>query len=183
MWCNKNKMKTKPLFLFLSVATIIISCGTDKSPLAKYGAVFENVMRSDQEVFRGFSLGDNIDSVRTKEEKPIEEDDAYLYYEYSVDTTATYSIAYTFENKKLNEIQSYVFVNDNAKTEETLNTFKKYFDEHYGASQDHMGFFVWTVKSNLYGTVRINLSDESEDFSVPNAPGKISIWIYPDKSE
>ncbi len=162
---------------------LITSCGTDKSPLAKYGSVFENVMRTEISVFRGFSLGDKMDSVRVKEEKPIEEDGGYLYYEYSIDTTATYSVAYTFENKTLNEIRAYIFVNDNTKTEETLNVFKNYFNQHYGASQDHMGFTVWTVKSDLYGLVRINLSDESEDFSVQNAPGKISIWIYPDKTE
>jgi hypothetical protein len=45
-----------------------------------------------------------------------------------------------------------------------------------------MGFAVWTVKSAKFGDVRINLSDESADFTVENNPGKISIWIYPDKN-
>ncbi|MGZ4060968.1 MAG: hypothetical protein ACXVPU_18200, partial [Bacteroidia bacterium] len=59
-------------------------------------------------------------------------------------------------------------------------SFKRYFDDHYGASQTHEDYTIWTVKSERYGTVRINLSDESADFTVPNSPGKISIWIYPD---
>ena len=41
---------------------------------------------------------------------------------------------------------------------------------------------VWTVKSEKYGDVRINLSDESADFTIPGSPGKIALWIYPDKN-
>jgi len=176
-------MKPKHIFIFLIVAAAVAACNSEKSPLAKYGKVFENVMRSEQGVFRGLSLGDKIDTVQKAEELALEADEGYLYYEYAIDTTATYSVAYTFEDGLLDEIQSYIFVNDNTKTEETFNTFKNYFNEHYGESQDHMGFLVWTVKSQKYGIVRINLSDESADFSVSNAPGKISIWIYPEKGE
>jgi hypothetical protein len=176
-------MKAKHIYIFLFIASIIIACNSDKSPLAKYGKVFEGVMRSEQGVFRGFSLGDKLEDIQKGEELAMEADEGYLYYEYSVDTTATYSVAYTFDEGRLDEIQSYIFVNDNTKTEETFNTFKNYFNQHYGESQDHMGFWVWTVKSEKYGIVRINLSDESADFSVANAPGKISIWIYPEKAE
>lgn len=172
--------KIKIIFYSTLVILIVTSCGSEKSPLAKYGIVFENVMRSENGVFRGFSLGNMIDSVKQKEAEPVEVDDNYLYYEYEIDTQATYSVAYSFEDGLLDEIRSFVFVNDNTKTEQVLSSFKNYFTQHYGEFQEHMGFYVWSVKSEKYGLVRINLSDESADFSVENAPGKISIWIYPE---
>lgn len=181
MLCTILQMRISKIILVAFVVLTIASCESERSPLSKYGPVFENVMRSETGVFRGFSLGDQLDSVKQKETEPVESDVDYLYYEYDIDTTATYSVAYTFTDGLLDEMRSYIFVNDNNKTEEVLNTFKNYFNEHYGASEEHMGFIVWSVRSEKYGLVRINLSDESADFSVEDAPGKISIWIYPDK--
>lgn len=175
----KSIIAVSSFLLLLSV----FSCTSPKSKLAEYGPVLENVMQSDEGAFRGFSLGDAFDSIqKTEKVPPIESDENYLYYEYSIDTLGTYNVAYNFEEKALNEIQSDIFINNSSKTEEVYNNFKKYFDLHYGVCEDHMGFAVWTVKSAKYGDVRINLSDESADFTVENNPGKISIWIYPDKN-
>ena len=163
----------------------ISSCKTPpKSKLAEYHPALEKIIRSDMGAFRGFNLGDKLDSVKLKEQtSPIEADQGYMYYEYKIDdTTGSYSISYNFDEKGLNEIQSDIFISNAANTEKIFNAFKSYFDDHYGGSELDMGYNVWTVKSQNYGDVKINLSDESPSLTTDKAPGKISIWIYPDKN-
>jgi len=159
------------------------SCKQDTASVAKYGYVFENVVRSDDGLFRGFNLGDSISAVVAKEPgKPIEEEKNYLYYEYKLDSTATFNVRYTFDERGLNEIESDIFiVNDTNLAEGTFNKFKKYLDEHYGESKTERGYNVWSVKSEKYGEVMIDLNNELPAFNAKNAIGKISLWIYTDK--
>ncbi len=121
-------MKTKSIIAvscFLLLLSIF-SCTSPKSKLAEYGPVLENVMQSDAGAFRGFSLGEAFDTIqKTEKVPPIESDEDYLYYEYPIDTLGTYNIAYNFEEKALNEIQSDIFINNSSKTEEVYNSFKK----------------------------------------------------------
>ncbi|MBL7883792.1 MAG: hypothetical protein JNL69_06965 [Bacteroidia bacterium] len=175
----KNKLSIWHTFIVL---LLIVSCTEPQSELASYGPIFENVMISENGVFRGLSLGNSIDTVLSIEKSTaMEADEGYLYYEFSVDSSASYNIAYTFDEIGLSEIQSDIFINQSEQTEEVYNAFKSYFDKHYGTSQDHQGFAVWSVSSKKYGTVRINLSNESADFTIEDSPGKISLWIYPEK--
>jgi hypothetical protein len=177
-----QKHQQKLTILFFLLVIVISSCTKPKSKLAKYGSVLEDVIRSDSSAFRGFNLGDKLDSIQKKEAgKPIESDTAYLYYEYKLDSSNTFNITYNFDDDGLNEIQSDIFIHNPNNTENVFNAFKAFFDDHYGASESHGGFTVWLVKSKKFGDVRINLSDESADFTTANSPGKISLWIYPDK--
>ncbi len=161
---------------------IIFSCTSPKSKLAAYGPVFENIMRSDIGVFRGISLGDHFDSVQAKETgKPVAVDSGYLYYEYKLTAAGSFSITYNFDERGLNEIQTDIFITNADDVEKIFNTFKNYFDQHYGANQNQMGYSAWSVKSQKFGDVKINLRDESTDFTTDKAPGKISLWIYRDK--
>lgn len=170
-------------FAFLSLFILLFSCSEKKeNAFEKYDPALESVFRNDSNVFRNFNLGTKIDSVLKKElSKPKESDTDYLYYEYPIDTIGTFNIAYTFDYGDLAEIQSDIFINRQSKTDTLFNALKNYFDDHYGPSHVDMGFTVWSVPSEFYSEVKINLSNESADFSVPNSPGKISIWIYPDK--
>ena len=180
-----NFFKKKSALLILICLTLVLnSCTKQKSKLAEYGPTLEKIMRVETGAFRGYNLGDQLDSVKAREAAtPVEADEGYLYYEYKIDdTTGSYSISYNFDETGLNEIQSDVFINNATTTEQVFNTFKSYFDAHYGDSEVNMGYNIWTVKSDKYGDVKINLSDESTDLTVDKSPGKISIWIYPDKN-
>lgn len=168
--------------LSLILILFISSCTETKTHLDKYGPELEGVMRTDFGTFRGFNLGDKIDTVLAKEAGAgIDADEGYLYYEFKLNDSNTYNISYSFDDNGLSEIQSDIFIIDPNNTERVLNSFKSYFDDHFGESENHQGFIVWTVKSDKYGDVRINLSDESADFTIPGSPGKIALWIYPDK--
>ncbi len=176
-------LKHKQTVLALAGLIFILHSCTPPAPKAsKYGPVFDSVMRSENGLFRGLNLGDKLDSVQLKETvKPIEADSGYLYYEMKLDTTGSFNITYNFDETGLNEIQSDIYINNAAAADEAFSKFKSYFDDHFGESQNHQGYTVWTVTSAKYGLVRINLSNESSDFTVEKAPGKISLWIYPDK--
>jgi hypothetical protein len=172
-------IQTLSLLLLISV----VSCKEEKPPLAEYGPVVQHVLKTELRTFRGNDLGDSMDSVMYREgQNPIEADDHYLYYEYkTADSSASYRIAYDFDEQGLAEMQTEIFITTPAQTDTVLAGFKNYFNKHFGAYQDHMGFLVWTVNSEKYGPVRINLTDESSDLTAAGGPGKISLWIYPDK--
>lgn len=139
-------------------------------------------MRSEDGAFRGFNFGAKQDSVAKKETgPPAETDKDYLYYEYRINPGGTFNVTYDFDEEGLNEIQSDVFVTDPNQTDSVFNSFKTYFDDHFGKEESDMGYNVWSVKSDKYGDVKINLSDQSTSLTADKAPGKISIWIYPDK--
>ncbi len=179
------KPYTYPLIIACFLVVAISSCNrTPKSKLAEYHPALEKIVRSDAGAFRGFNLGDQLDSVKLGESgKPVEADEGYLYYEYKIDdTTGSYSISYNFDDKGLNEIQSDIFITNANNTDALFNAFKSYFDDHFGSSEMGMGYNVWTVKSQKFGDVKINLSDQSTALTTDHAPGKISIWIYPDKN-
>lgn len=180
-----TRYRTSKIITSITLVLFLVSaCKQDKSSLAEYGPIFENVVRSDEGIFRGFNLGDSIKTVTSKElQKPIEEDKDYLYYEYKIDTSITFDVRYTFDERGLNEIESDIFIVNNMNlAEETFNKFKKYLDEHYGESESQGGYNVWTVKSEKYGEVMIDLSSELPAFNTKNNIGKISLWIYTDKN-
>ena len=176
--------KSKFLFFFLALVSFLFysSCATDNDPLTKYGTFVKSVMRSESGAFRGFNLGDTPDSVSLKEvSKPMDSDSSFLYYEYAIDSSGSYNITYNFDETGLSEIQSYIYIKNAAQIDTVFASFKSYFDLHYGASQQDMGYNVWAVKSEKFGDIKINLQDESAELTVDGSPGKISLSIYPDK--
>jgi hypothetical protein len=177
-------LKKQTLLFFLTVTLIgFYSCKKSKDPLKKYGPFVETVLRTEDGAFRGFNFGDKMDSVLAKEaSKATEADEGYLYYEYKIDDVGSFNITYDFDEKGLNEIQSDVFVKTALQSDSVFNAFKEYFDDHFGKSELDMGYNVWSVKSEKFGDIKINLTDETADFTSDKSPGKIAIWIYPDKN-
>jgi hypothetical protein len=178
---HNNLLPLAFLMLFLHSA-----CSKkEKDPLDKYGVFVKTVMRADTGAFRGFDFGEQMDTVLAKESaKATEADDRFLYFEYRIDTVGSFDIAYDFDEAGgLAEVQSYVYINNINKVDSVFNAFKDYFDDHFGKNETQMGYNVWSVKSKVYGDININLSDESANFTADNAPGKLSISIYPDKSQ
>ncbi len=171
-------------YLLIACTAVLLSACTDKTvnPLSKYGTVLEKVIRYENGAFRGFNLGDKMDSVQAKEAaQPTEADVGYLYYEFNLEPAGTFNVTYNFDETGLNEMQSEIFVKNTAQTDSIFNAFKEYFDDHYGESELVKGYTIWSVKSENYGDVKITLIDESASFTADNAPGKISVWIYPEK--
>lgn len=178
-------LKKRPLFSFLTILAIsfFYSCETKKDPIKTYGVFVEKVIRIEDGAFRGFNFGEKMDSVISREvSQAAEADEGYLYYEYKIDDAGSFNITYDFNEAGLSEIQSDIFINNASQADSVYNSFRKYFDDHFGESEIDMGYNVWSVKSEKYGDIKINLTDETSDFTTDKAPGKIAIWIYPDKN-
>ncbi|MGB3949011.1 MAG: hypothetical protein WBM13_13585 [Bacteroidia bacterium] len=166
------------------ITLLLISCSDKNTTTEVLNHFAEKVIGNNEGVFRGLNLGDNLNKVQKSEEAQLlEADSAYLYYEYFLDDSiGSYNITYNFDEKGLYEIQSSIFINDADQTENVINQFKSYFDKFYGTSVSEMGFNVWSVKSEKFGQVKINLRDESANYTVEGAPGKISLWIYKEEA-
>jgi hypothetical protein len=174
----------KQYFLFSIILLLsIYSCETkEKDPLKKYGSFVETVIRSEENTFRGFNFGEKADTIMAREAgQAAEADEGYLYYEYRINDLGSFNITYDFNENGLNEIQSDVFINNPLQADSVFNAFKNYFDDHFGNSEVDMGYNVWSVQSEKFGNIKINLTDETADFTADQTPGKIAIWIYPDK--
>jgi hypothetical protein len=171
-------------FLLISFLTIsFFSCEKEKDALKQYGPFVEKVIRSEEGAFRGFNFGEKMDTVIAREvAQAAEADDGYLYYEYKIDDVGSFNITYDFDENGLKEVQSDVFTNSAMQADSVFNSFKKYFDDHFGKDEVDMGYNVWSVKSDKYGDIKINLTDETSDFTTDKSPGKIALWIYPDKN-
>lgn len=183
MFMNYKKINLKSSLVAIIILSIV-SCTNKKSPTDSLDAITEKVMGSNEGVFRGLNLGDNLNTVQKNETaQTLEADSAYLYYEYFLDDSiGSYNLTYNFDEKGLFEIQSSIFINDASQTELVLNQFKSYFDKFYGTSANEMGFNIWSVKSEKFGQVKINLRDESASFTIEGAPGKLSLWIYKEEA-
>lgn len=178
------KTFAKNYAILLTAVVTFYSCSETTTKKTDPAAIPELVLASNEGLFRTMNLGDDINTVLKKETaKPLEVDSAYLYYEYALpDSVGSFNVTYNFDEKGLFEIQSLIFINNAEATEEVQNKFKSYFDNYYGSSQTEMGFNIWSVKSEKFGQVKINLTDESSDFTIDNAPGKLSLWIYKEES-
>lgn len=178
----KKRLSFITLSAILLIVVVLASCSSEKDPLDKYGVFVKTVMRNDHGAFRGFNFGEKMDSVTAKEAGPgAEADENYLYYEFKIDSLGSFDISYDFDENGLNEIHSDIFINDASQADSIFNSFKTYFDDHFGGSESHGGYTVWNVRSETFGDIKVNLSDESTDLTADHAPGKLSIWLYPDK--
>lgn len=178
----KNSHKTIAFSASLIVLLVFAACKHEKDPLSQYGTFVKTVLRKESGAFRGFNFGEQMDSVIAKEAGPAAEaDQDYLYYEYKIDSLGSFNITYDFDERGLNEIQSDIYITNANQSDSVFNSFKSYFDDHFGTEETDMGYNVWSVKSDKFGDVKINLTDQSAGFTTDGSPGKIAISIYTDK--
>lgn len=167
----KHLLKIAAYFFLIS---FIVSCSNPESKLSKYGNTLEAIIKTDEGVFRGIHLGMSPDSLKLKElEGLIEASDDYFYYEFKIDSSS-YSIAYSFDEKKLSEIQVDIFLKTEEQAADVFNKFKDYFTEKYGAGENENEFFVWITPSGIKGNIKIALADESSDYNY----GKLTLSFY-----
>ena len=168
-------IKTIP-FLFLIV---LISCSeTNTSKIERifpeYSVVLDSVVAQPQGVVRGFELGDSKKNVLAFEgKKPESSDEKSIYFTYSIDSIHSYSIEYTFENEKLNEIEINIISRDKDLGSGILNDLKNYFTKKYTAPLMDNGIYVFNCFDSQKKNFIINLSDNSTSDC-----GKILLIIY-----
>lgn len=146
-------------------------------------AVLDEVLNSNDDfLFRKVQLGFGLDSVKVNEKAvPVQELPNKLVYATKIDSLSTYELLYTFDEANcLSEIQASIYmINDVNVIDDTFEELRLYYTTFYGESVEDKGLTSWVVRSDKYGEVNINISQESPSFSQNRqAHGKMSIWIY-----
>jgi len=159
------------------MCSLLLSSCT-KSPLEEYGETFEEVMKSDTGLFRGTSLGISRKEIKGIEVSGLKEEDTnegidFLFYEFVVDSSISYNVAYYFENNRLNNIEADIYLLNEPEAAELFNSFKRYFEKKYGKAETDGDFFLWIAKSKS-GKARIALADESPSYK----RGKLTLVIH-----
>jgi len=137
--------------------------------------------------FRHVSLGMDTKTVLSSEKKPPEEKDTnYLFYSLAmdtlypdsvketVDTLNYFTVAYTFDQQKLSEIDEDIYLSTDSSAGVVYHHLSDYLTSKYGQADNHNDAIIWTMKRINGKTGRISLSDESEEYDY----GKLSLVYY-----
>lgn len=161
------------VFLASVLCFLIVSC--DNTSTGKKNLLNE-IIKTENGIFRGAELGNNPEAIKALETTGLtEEYPDYLFYEFTIDSSNSFTISYSFESNELNEIRADIYVQSDTIAKELCNNFVEYFNQKYEqpTEADHF-FWAWpTLYKNI--PMRIELSDESADY---NHVGKLSLVIY-----
>lgn len=158
-------------FFLPAFLLFIFSCG-NHSGISDYGGTFQKIIKSDGGIFRGLLLEDDYKKIQGSENGALlEQDSSYLFYEYKLDSSDTYTIEYQFENKKLSDIRLDAYVKNSGEWKVLFENLKEYFNSKYGNCEKEKDSFVWRTDG---GNISIFLTDESTDYE----EGILSLEIY-----
>jgi hypothetical protein len=137
--------------------------------------------------FRKISLGMDTKSVLAIEKKkPDENDTNYIFYSLpmdtlypdsvneTVDTLNYFTVAYNFDQQKLNEIDEDVYLSSDSSAAVLLGRLSDYFTTKYGDGIKESDHTIWKIKKINGKFSKVSLSDESEEYDY----GKLSLVYY-----
>ena len=137
--------------------------------------------------FRKVNMGmDSKTILGIERKKPDENDTNYLFYSFPMDTlfpdsvtdmsdTLNYfTVAYNFDQQKLNEIDEDVFLANDSMAAVLNKRLSDYFTSKYGDGITESDHTIWKLKKLDGKTAKVSLSDESEEYDF----GKLSLVYY-----
>jgi hypothetical protein len=137
--------------------------------------------------FRKIALGLDTKSVlKNEKKKPDENDTNYIFYSLpmdtlypdsvneTVDTLNYFTVAYNFDQQKLNEIDEDVYLSSDSAAAVLLGRLSDYFTARYGEGVKENDHTIWKIKKTNNKSTKVSLSDESEEYDY----GKLSLVYY-----
>jgi hypothetical protein len=137
-------------------------------------------------VFRNVTFGVDPKTVKASEKRaPDETDTNYILYTLPIDTlnidsvneeidsVSYFTIAYNFDQQKLNEIDEDVFVASDSIAAGLAQRLSDYFTNKYGESATGSDTKVWSFTSKGK-KMKVTLSDQSAEYDY----GKLSMVFY-----
>jgi hypothetical protein len=175
---------------FITIGLSLQSCHNTTQPAVtnttKPVSLIELLIGNGSHPFRNLSLGDDPKTVIKSEKKsPDETDTNYIAYTMPMDTLHPdsvnedidslnyYTLAYNFDQQKLNEVDEDIFLASDSVASIMLGRLTEYFTTKYGDGVQGSDSMVWgfTQKGKK---MKISLSDQSEEYDY----GKISLVFY-----
>ncbi|MDI1354096.1 MAG: hypothetical protein PSX36_04215 [bacterium] len=142
-----------------------------------YHILLDEVVRSNEGVFRGLNLNANASQIRNIEKStPAEESEGHLYYEYSPDSVTNYSIDYSLTKDSLEEITVQINTNDLELSSYLFCDLKDYYANKLPNPTEDKGYVVYNCFEGQRKPFVVSLSDNSSP-----SKGIINMVIYKDK--
>jgi len=178
------------LLLVITTFTItIVSCKRQKNEKVTPTQIslVQLLVGDGTNQFRHISLGMDTKSVISTEKKvPDEKDSNYIFYSLpmdtlypdsvneSVDTLNYFTVAYSFDQQKLSEIDEDVYVATDSAAASVKSRLVDYFTTKYGDGAIDKDNTIWKIKKINGKMAKVSLSDESEEYDY----GKLSLVYY-----
>lgn len=150
-------------------------------------SLVELLVGNGTQQFRHTAIGADFQSVLASEKRsPEEKDTSYIYYSIPMDTlypdsireaadTINYfTIAYNFDTQKLSEIDEDIYLATDSAAAALKLKLNDYFTTKYGDGATDGDNTIWKAKKVNGKTVKVSLSDESEEYDY----GKLSLVYY-----
>ena len=186
-------LKASSNHLFISIVLIatmfVYSCSSTKEEEEKsegikkelvfkgYHYALDTILKKKEGIIHGVELGNKLNDVKAKEpKKPDEMDVEYCLYNYKIDSTSAYSVAYSFIGDSLDEIEVQINTMSLDKGAEILNSLKKYYTTKYTAPLMDKGVYVFNCFDSKKRNFTISISDNST-----TETGVITVFIYREK--
>lgn len=171
-----------PILIFL----FILSCKQEEKKqeavvkprvFPGYHILLDEIVRSDDGVFRGLNLNANASQIRNIEgSEPTEESEGHLYYEYKPDSITNYSIDYSLTKDSLEEITVQINTNDLELSSYLFCDLKDYYANKLPNPTEDKGYVVYNCFEGQRKPFVVSLSDNSSP-----SKGIINMVIYKDK--
>lgn len=175
----------KILISFGFFVLIAFACQEPKKeePLVKprafpgYHILLDEILRSQDGVFRGINLNANPEQVKKNENiSPVEDADGHIYYEFKADNLTNYSIDYTFAEDSLEEISVQINTDDLDLSSYLFCDLKDYYANKLPNPTEDKGQIVYNCFKGQRKPFVVSLSDNSSP-----TKGIINMVIYKDK--
>jgi hypothetical protein len=190
MKLRKIKLLHIGLLLVITTFTItVISCKRQKNEKVTPTQIslVQLLVGDGTNQFRHIALGMDTKSVIGTEKKaPDEKDSNYIFYSLpmdtlypdsvneSVDTLNYFTVAYSFDQQKLSEIDEDVYVATDSSAAAVKSRLVDYFTTKYGDGTLDKDNIIWKIKKINGKMAKVSLSDESEEYDY----GKLSLVYY-----
>lgn len=176
-----NKIIYSLLFV---VSVFFFSCTEEKKIEEKKPRIFPNyhealdeIIRSKDGVIRGIDLNSKAITITKAETKePSEIDTDYLYFEYTIDSTLNYSIAYNLQKDSLDEVTVQINCADLDLSSKLFTDLKEYYETKLPNPTEDKGYVVYNCFEGQRKPFVVSLTDNSTP-----TKGIINLVIYRDK--
>ncbi|MGD1844634.1 MAG: hypothetical protein ACFB10_04495 [Salibacteraceae bacterium] len=171
-WLTPNQETVK-----LVKETSLLGIGTIALYLGNDFFMADHILGASGGEFRGMSMGMTADQVKARESgTPMDEDEDYLYYDYRLNLTDSYTLTYSFDRKGLYEIQVDAYFEDSKEDASVLSALLlNHLSQLHGQPEEQPdGQNTWTLKSPHSDEMELSLKNESGLFPV----GKVSVAVY-----
>ncbi len=178
-------MRKSFYYIIALLSLVVLSCTetpkvveqTKPRIFPEYHEMLDEIIRSKEGVIRGIDLNSRAVLItKTETKQPSDIDHDYLYFEYVIDSTTNYSVAYNLEKDSLEEVAVQINCQDLDLSTKLFADLKTYYEKKLPNPTEDKGYVVYNCFEGQRKPFVVSLTDNS----TPNM-GIINLVIYKDK--